>query len=105
MNHNDYAIEFSVDQPPAKVLAAIGDVGAYWAPRGNLVDATIDGDAAEQGEEFVYRDRGIEHCRFRVSEIVPEQRAVWQVLVSGSRFGVTWGSSPSAPDDCLALCT
>lgn len=82
MNDNDYVSEFWVDQPPAKVLAVIGDVRAYWAPRGNLANATIEGTATERGAEFTYRDRGIAYCRFRVTEIVPERRAVWQVLDS-----------------------
>lgn len=80
MTEYDYTTEFWVDPPPAKVLAVIGEVAAYWAPLGNLVGATIEGTARRPGDEFVYRDRGIEHCHFRVCEIVPEQRAVWQVL-------------------------
>lgn len=82
MNDNDYTSEFWVDQPPAKVLAVIGEVSAYWAPPGNLVNATIEGTAHKPGDEFTYRDRAIEHCRFRVNEIVPERRATWQVLDS-----------------------
>lgn len=49
---------------------------------GNLVNATIEGAAHKPGDEFTYRDRAIEHCRFRVNEIVPERRATWQVLDS-----------------------
>ena len=82
MNDHDYTTGFWVDQPPAKVLAVIGDVGAYWAPAGNLAGATIDGAAHKPGDEFTYRDRGIEYCRFQVSEIVPGRRAVWRVLDS-----------------------
>lgn len=80
MNDSDYTSEFWVGQPPAKVLAVIGDVAAYWAPPGNLAGATIEGAARQPGDEFTYRDRGIEHCRFRVTEIIPERRAAWQVL-------------------------
>lgn len=82
MDYNDYTNEFWVDRPPAEVLAVIGEVDAYWTPPGDLADATIEGSATEQGAEFTYRDRGIEHCRFRVREIVPERRAEWQVLDS-----------------------
>lgn len=82
MDEKDYTTEFWVDKPPEKVLAVIGDVAAYWAPPGNRADATIEGTAAEEGDEFTYRDRGFDHCRFRVSELVPGRRAVWQVLDS-----------------------
>ena len=79
-NNNDYTSEFWVDQPPTNVLAVIGNVGDYWAPPGNLVDATIEGAAHHVGDEFTYRDRAIQHCRFVVTEIVPGRRAVWNVL-------------------------
>lgn len=82
MDEKDYTSEFWTDQLPGKVLAVIGDVAAYWAVPGNPVNATIEGTAAEEGDEFTYRDRGIGHCRFRVSELVPGRRAVWQVLDS-----------------------
>lgn len=80
MSDNDYTNEFWVDQSPTRVLAVIGEVGAYWAPPGNLANATIEGMAGRQGSEFIYRDRGFEYCKFRVTEIVPERRIVWEVL-------------------------
>jgi hypothetical protein len=86
MSDHDYTTGFWVDQPPAKVLDVIGDVSAYWPPAGNLAGATIDGAAHKAGDEFTYRDRGIEYCRFRVGEIVPARRAVWDVLDSHLRW-------------------
>lgn len=45
-------------------------------------DYTSEFSADKPGDELTYSDRGMEHCRFRVSEVVPEPRAVWQVLDS-----------------------
>lgn len=72
MTECDYSCEFWVDQAPAKVLAVIGGVAAYWTPPGNRAGATIDGTAVEQGAEFTYRDRGIEHCTTGLGRLFSE---------------------------------
>lgn len=79
MESNSYTTEFWVDETPDNVFAAIADVRGYWSP-------TIDGDTAQQGDEFVYSDEGIRFSRFRVAEVVPGQRVVWQVLDSHLDF-------------------
>ncbi|MFW6722648.1 SRPBCC family protein [Streptomyces sp. MAR4 CNY-716] len=77
MESTHYTTEFWVDETPDTVFAAILNVPGYW---------TIDGDTAQQGDEFVHRHEGALYSRFRVAEVVPGQRVVWQVLVSHLDF-------------------
>lgn len=100
MDEKDYTSAFWVDQPPEKVLAVIGDVAAYWAPPGNLAGATIEGSAAKEGDEFTYRDRGIGHCRFRVSEIElgRQTRQLRTADVSRSRLAALIAGHLHSPD-------
>lgn len=78
--------EFWVDATPEAVSRAIARPQDYWTPPGNYSGATIEGSAEHQGDEWIFRDDGIRHARFRVSEIVPGKRTVWDVLDSELSF-------------------
>ena len=73
MSESSYTTSFSVDRTPAEVFAAINDLRSWWMTK-------VDGDNRAVGAEFSYRVPGVHFCRMRVTEIVPGQKVVWQVV-------------------------
>jgi uncharacterized protein YndB with AHSA1/START domain len=74
-----YTTEFTVEQTPEQAFAAIADVRAWWS--GN-----IDGITDQPDAEFTYRYQDIHYSKQRITELVPGQRIVWQVLDSHLDF-------------------
>ena len=68
----DYTATTTVEQTPAEVFAAVTDVRGWWNE--NVIGATT-----AVGDEFVFYDRGIRFCRFRLTEVVADARVVWHV--------------------------
>ena len=75
---------FTVEQTPDEVFAAVTDVRGWWSQ--NIIGAT-----AAEHDEFVFHDdtnyagetrshEGIRFARFRITEVVPGERVVWQVV-------------------------
>lgn len=78
MQDDSFTTEFTVDVPTDKVFAAIADVRGYWSP-------STTGETEREGDEFTFRDTAL-MSHFRISEVVPERRVVWQVLDSKTPF-------------------
>ncbi|UYM04520.1 SRPBCC family protein [Solicola gregarius] len=78
MQKGSYTTEYTVDVPVDDVVRAIADVRGYWSP-------STTGDSEHEGDEFVYRDSAL-MSHFRVGEVVPGQRVVWDVLESRTTF-------------------
>ena len=78
MQNEGYTTEYTVEVPAERVFRAITDVRGYWSPR-------TTGDAAQKGDEFVYCDDDL-MSHFRVSEVVPHRRIVWDVVESRTTF-------------------
>lgn len=79
MNTTSFSAEFTVPQSPEQVFAAVTRVRDWWSEQ-------IEGDSAAAGDEFVFSDEGIRHARFRLTEVVPGRRMVWQVVDSYLTF-------------------
>jgi hypothetical protein len=73
MSDTSYTTSFSVDRTPEEVFAAINDVRGWWMTK-------VDGDNGAVGDEFSYHVPGIHFCKMRVTELVPAQKVVWQVV-------------------------
>jgi len=71
----DYVTTITVDRPPLDVYHAINDARAWWS-------RTIVGEMTHVGDEFVQHAPDLHWARLRVSELVPGQTVVWQVLDS-----------------------
>jgi uncharacterized protein YndB with AHSA1/START domain len=79
MSDSSYTTSFSVDSTPDQVFAAVNDVRSWWMTK-------VDGDNRAVGDEFSYRVPGIHFCKMRVTELVPGERVVWQVVDNHMSF-------------------
>ena len=86
MSHADYlTATASIDNTPEEVFAAITDVRGWWNE--NIIGATaalhdefvFTDDSAYAGEAAKSND-GIRFARFRIVDVVPGKRMVWQVV-------------------------
>jgi hypothetical protein len=68
-----FSTEFTVEQTPEQTFAAIADVRSWWS--GNIEGVTDQLEA-----EFTYRYQDMHYSRQRITELVPAQKVVWQVL-------------------------
>lgn len=64
---------FTVEQTPEEVFRAINNVRGWWS-------ASLEGSSEKPGDEFTYRHGDIHVSRQRVTEAVPGNKVVWQVL-------------------------
>jgi uncharacterized protein YndB with AHSA1/START domain len=79
MSGTSYTTSFSVDRTPDQVFDAINDVRGWWMTR-------VEGDNRAVGDEFSYRVPGVHFCKMRVTELVPGERVVWQVVENHMSF-------------------
>jgi hypothetical protein len=73
MSEQSFTTTFSVDQSPADVFAAINNVRGWWSQE-------IDGGTDTLGDEFSYRAQDLHRCKMKLTEVIPDQKAVWLVL-------------------------
>jgi uncharacterized protein YndB with AHSA1/START domain len=79
MSDTSYTTSFSVDRTPDQVFDAVNDVRGWWMTR-------VDGDNRSVGDEFSYTVPGIHFCKMRVTELVPGEKVVWQVVDNHMSF-------------------
>ena len=77
MHETSYHAEFTLDRTPDEVFDAVTDVRGWWSQG-------LEGASAELGDEFTFADGddSIRRARFRLVEVVPARRVVWEVLDS-----------------------
>ncbi|GAB3933786.1 SRPBCC family protein [Larkinella terrae] len=73
MNNQSFTTTLTVDQSPKAVFDAITNVRGWWSEE-------IVGNAANLNDEFLYQYQDVHRCKMKVIEVVPEKKAVWQVL-------------------------
>ncbi len=73
MSDQSYTTSFTVDRPAQEVFAAITDVRGWW-------NQDLEGDTTVVGAEFVHHVKDLHRARIQVTELVPGERVVWQVL-------------------------
>lgn len=79
MPNQDFTKTISVNQTPAQAYAAINNVRAWW-------EGNIEGNTDQLGEVFTYRYEDIHRSVQKVTELVPGQKIVWQVIDSQLNF-------------------
>lgn len=75
----DFTCSFVTGKPPEAIYAGILDVQGWWSEN-------IEGDPSALGGEWVYDNLPVHRALFRVSELVPGQRVVWEVLENALSF-------------------
>jgi hypothetical protein len=79
MTDQNFTTAFSVDQNSEEAFAAINNVRGWWT-------GTIEGDTLKAGDEFTYRYKDVHYSKQRITESIPGQRVVWQVLDACLQF-------------------
>jgi hypothetical protein len=77
--NQDFTVSITVDQTPEEAFHAINDVRGWWS-------GDIEGPTAELGGEFSYRYKDLHYSKQKVTELVPGERVVWQIVDSRLRF-------------------
>lgn len=73
MTSPSFTTAFLVDQSPEDAFDAITNVRGWWSGQ-------IDGATDELGSEFTYRYQDVHYSKQRITELVPNEKVVWQVL-------------------------
>ena len=71
--NDDYTMSFIVKQSADDVFAAITNPRGWWSE-------DIDGDTDRAGAIFYYHYQDIHRGTFKVTELVPGKKVVWQTL-------------------------
>lgn len=79
MSDNSATFDIFVPNTPEQVFDAVTNVRGWW-------NEGIDGATTEVGDEFTFTDHRELRCRFRLTEVTPARRVVWQVLDSHLSF-------------------
>jgi len=79
MKTEDFATSFTVDQSPAEVMKAIGNVRGWWSE-------AIDGRTDQLGAEFEFHSGSVHRSTQKITEWVPGKRVVWHVVESRINF-------------------
>jgi uncharacterized protein YndB with AHSA1/START domain len=79
MSGPSFSTSFTVDRTPDEVFDAVTDVRGWWM-------TTIDGDDRAVGDEFSFRVPDVHACTMRVTELVPGEKVVWQVVANHMTF-------------------
>jgi hypothetical protein len=79
MNSQNYTTVFTVDQTPEEAFAAINNVRGWWAGK-------IEGSTGKLGDEFTYNYEPYHYSKQKITEFIPSQKVVWDVLESSLNF-------------------
>ncbi|MBL0371174.1 SRPBCC domain-containing protein [Rhizobium sp. KVB221] len=73
MTEHSFTTNFTVDQTPEAVFAAINNVRGWWSEE-------IDGSTDKLGEVFDYRYKDVHFCKVKVTELVPGKKVGWFIV-------------------------
>ena len=79
MSISDFTTTLLVDQSPTDAFNAIINPRAWWSQQ-------IDGGTSKLNDEFTYHYKDVHRCKMKLTEVVPGQKVVWQVLENHFNF-------------------
>lgn len=79
MGSQHYTALFAVDQSPEEVFAAVNNVRGWWSE-------TIEGRTDQLGAEFIFHGQDLHHSTQKITEFVPGEKVVWNVVDSQINF-------------------
>ncbi|WP_328647508.1 SRPBCC domain-containing protein [Amycolatopsis sp. NBC_00348] len=77
--NDSYTTTFTVPSTAAEVTDAITDPRAWW-----MTD--IAGDTRQVGDEFSFEVPGVHYSRLRVTDLIPGELVVWEVVDGKVQF-------------------
>ncbi|HLM23346.1 MAG TPA: SRPBCC domain-containing protein [Propionibacteriaceae bacterium] len=79
MTAQDFTTEFTVDNTPEEVFAAINNVRGWWS--GEIV-----GETTKLGDTFKFEVPAVHRTTQTLTEVIPRKRVVWHVTDSWIGF-------------------
>lgn len=73
MTRTNFTTTISVDQSPTDVFNAINNVRGWWSEE-------IEGTTDKLNEEWNYHYQDVHRCTMKITELIPGEKVVWQVL-------------------------
>jgi uncharacterized protein YndB with AHSA1/START domain len=79
MEKNNFTTSILVDQSPKEVFEAVIAPEKWWSGH-------FQGNTKELGDEFTYRYKDIHYSKQEVTDLIPDEKVVWQVTESQLNF-------------------
>lgn len=79
MEMQHFTTTLLVAQTPQEVFDAVNHVRGWWSEN-------ITGPTDQLNGEFIYQYKDIHRARIKVTELLPGQKVVWQVVDNYFRF-------------------
>ncbi|MBP6730589.1 MAG: SRPBCC domain-containing protein [Chitinophagales bacterium] len=79
MSTTDFTTSFLVDQTPQQAFDAITNVRGWWSEN-------IEGPTDKLNQVFIYRYKDVHISKIKITDLVPGQKVVWQVLENHFNF-------------------
>lgn len=79
MPPSDFTTTFLVDQTPEEAFKAINNVRGWWSEE-------IEGSTDTLNSEFNYHYEDLHRSKMKITELIPNQKVVWQVLENYFKF-------------------
>lgn len=79
MSNHNFTTSILVDQTPQEAFDAVKNVRGWWSEE-------IEGGTERLNDEFTYHFQDIHRCKMRLTEVIPEERIVWDVLENYFNF-------------------
>jgi hypothetical protein len=81
MSDKNFTATIRVNRTPEEAFAAINDVRGWWTG-----EPGVEGGADKLGDEFTYRYGDIHYSKQKVTELIPGEKVVWQVVDARLNF-------------------
>jgi len=79
MSQQSFTTAIVVEQSPEEVFRAVTDVAGWWSEE-------VTGGTSRLNDVFDYHFKDVHRCQMRLTEVVPGQKLVWQVLSNYFNF-------------------
>ena len=73
MKTPDFTTSILVDNSATEVFNAINNVRGWWSEE-------IEGDTSHLNSEWNYHYQDVHRCKMKITELIPDQKVVWEVL-------------------------
>ena len=73
MTTSNFTTTILVDNSPSEVFNAINNVRGWWSEE-------IEGSTNKLNDEWTYHYQDVHRSKMKITEIIPNQRVVWQVM-------------------------